>query len=136
MEGTQEKDSAEIPEINFDEFEATSYERWKEEAITALKGGDFDKSMFTKTYEGITLKPIYLPEDTEKLTHCRTYPGLEDKLRGVHAAGYMSRLWTIAQQSDAAMPEEANAVIKRELAKGSTAVSFILDNPRLVHHCR
>ena len=127
MEGTQEKDSAEIPEINFDEFEATSYERWKEEAITALKGGDFDKSMFTKTYEGITLKPIYLPEDTEKLTHCRTYPGLEDKLRGVHAAGYMSRLWTIAQQSDAAMPEEANAVIKRELAKGSTAVSFILD---------
>lgn len=127
MEGTQEKESAEIPEINFDEFEATSYERWKEEAITALKGGDFDKSMFTKTYEGITLKPIYLPDDTEQLTHCRTYPGLEDKLRGVHAAGYMSRLWTIAQQSDAAMPAETNAIIKRELTKGATAISFILD---------
>ena len=127
MEQEKEVAEAEISEISFDEFEPTSYETWKEETILALKGGDFDKSMFTKTYEGITLKPIYIMSDTEALTHSKTYPGLESNLRGVHAAGYMSKRWTIAQQSDAMTPTETNAVVKRELQKGTTAVSFRLD---------
>ena len=104
MEQEKEAAEAEISEISFDEFEPTSYETWKEETILALMGGDFDKSMFTKTYEGITLKPIYIMSDTEALTHSKTYPGLESNLRGVHAAGYMSKRWTIAQQSDAMTP--------------------------------
>ena len=33
--------------------------------------------MFTKTYEGITLNPIYRMEDLEGLTHNKTYPGME-----------------------------------------------------------
>lgn len=65
--------------------------------------------------------------DTEKLTHCKTYPGLESNLRGVHAGGYMSKPWTIAQQSDSMTPADANAVEKRELLKGTTAVSFRLN---------
>lgn len=66
MEQEKNMEQLAIPEINFDEFEPTSYETWKEEAIAALKGADFDKSMFTKTYEGITLDPIYLPKDLEQ----------------------------------------------------------------------
>jgi len=129
----QEKDlgEKEFPEISFAEFEPTSYETWKEETILALKGADFDKSMYTKTYEGITLKPIYIMADTENLTHCKTYPGLESNLRGVHAGGYMSKPWTIAQQSDSMTPAETNAVEKRELLKGTTAVSFCLDTATL-----
>jgi len=131
MEQEKELGEKEFPEISFDEFEPTSYDTWKEETILALKGADFDKSMFTKTYEGITLKPIYIMTDTEKLTHCKTYPGLESNLRGVHAGGYMSKPWTVAQESDSMTPADANAVEKRELLKGTTAVSFRLDKATL-----
>ena len=47
--------------VSFDEFEKPTYERWQAEVEKALKGGDFHKKMFTKTYEGITLQPIYTP---------------------------------------------------------------------------
>lgn len=127
MEQVKDLENTEIPEINFDEFEATCYDQWKEQAIIALKGADFDKSMFTKTYEGITLNPIYLPEDLEKLTHPQTYPAQASNLRGAHASGYISKPWIIAQQCDAKSLAEANAVLKRELLKGTTAVSFVLD---------
>ena len=64
-----------IPPVTFDEFTPPSYEEWKQEVVTALKGGSFEKSMFTKTYEGITLNPIYRLEDQEKITQCRRlYP--------------------------------------------------------------
>ena len=93
-------EESEIPEINFDEFTIPTYDEWKNEVITALKGGNFDKQMFTDTYEGITLNPIYRMEDTESLTQCKTYPGQQSELRGVHSAGYLSKLWTIAQKID------------------------------------
>ncbi|MDD4721929.1 MAG: methylmalonyl-CoA mutase family protein [Acidaminococcaceae bacterium] len=118
---------SEIPEINFDEFTIPTYDEWKNEVITALKGGNFDKQMFTKTYEGITLHPIYRMEDTDNLTQCKTYPGQQSDVRGVHAAGYLSKLWTIAQETDGKTPQEANVIQKRELLKGSTAISFCLD---------
>ena len=53
------------PPVTFEEFQPTSYEVWKEEAVTSLKGGDFQKKLFTKTYEGITLQPIYTKADME-----------------------------------------------------------------------
>lgn len=115
------------PEINFDEFAIPSYDEWKKEVITALKGGNFDKQMFTKTYENITLQPIYRMEDTDQLTHCKTYPGQASEVRGVHAAGYLSKLWTIAQEIDGKTPQETNKIQKRELLKGATAISFCLD---------
>ena len=63
-----------IPPVTFDEFTPPSYEEWKQEVVTALKGGSFEKSMFTKTYEGITLNPIYRLEDQEKITHIKPIP--------------------------------------------------------------
>ena len=127
MEQVKDLENTEIPEINFDEFETPSYAQWKEQAIIALKGADSDRSMYTKTYEGITLNPIYLTEDLEKLTHPLTYPAQASNLRGAHASGYISKPWVIAQQCDAKILQDANAVLKRELLKGTTAVSFVLD---------
>ena len=42
-----------------DEFPPPSYEQWRRLVEESLKGADFDKAMFTNTYEGIRLKPIY-----------------------------------------------------------------------------
>ena len=131
LEETMEQAEAvekELPPVTFDEFTPPTYEQWKQEVITALKGGNFDKSMFTKTYEGITFDPIYRLEEQEGLSHNHTYPGLGSNLRGAHAGGYMRKLWTIVQECDAKTPEELNPMLKFELAKGTTAISFVLDS--------
>ena len=44
-----------------------SYEDWRKLVEAELKGAPFDKKMFTPTYEGITLKPIYRREDIARI---------------------------------------------------------------------
>ena len=112
----------ELPPVDFSEFNPPTYEEWKQEVVNALKGGSFEKSMFTKTYEGITFEPIYRMEEQEGLTHNQTYPGLDSNLRGAYAGGYLRKVWTIAQECDAKTPADANAMIRYELAKGKPGV--------------
>lgn len=116
-----------IPNVSFDEFSIPSYEEWKEEVVGLLKGKPFEKSMFTKTYEGITLSPIYRMEDTESLTHPTTYPSMNSNLRGASASGYMKKPWEILQYSDGKTPKKANEMIRYELEKGTTSAAFYLD---------
>ncbi len=47
------------------EFPSASYDEWKDQAIKALKGKPFE-SLFTKTIEGVTLKPLYTQETLVK----------------------------------------------------------------------
>ena len=68
----------------FAEFKPTTYEEWHEEAVKLLKGAPFDKKMYTKTPEGITLKPIYYKED---MTFEVSLPGYDDYVRGISAEG-------------------------------------------------
>ena len=122
----QTKDSPTL-QVTFDEFTPPTYEKWKQSVIKILKGADFDKKMFTKTYEDITLQPIYRLCDLEKLSHCKTYPAQSSRLRGCLAGGYLSKLWTIAQETDGKTPPETNKIQKYELEKGATAIAFTLD---------
>ncbi len=116
-----------IPNVSFDEFEPTSYETWKEEAVASLKGAPFEKKLLTKTYEGITLEPIYTAADAEKFPQRLTLPGAEDFLRGTDAAGYLENPWQIAQGADSAVPAIANETLKYDLAKGTNAISIDCD---------
>lgn len=124
----EEKMEQELPPVAFDEFTIPTYDEWKEAATALLKGKPFEKAMFTGTYEGITLNPIYRMENLEGLTHTKTYPGMQSNLRGANAGGYIGKPWVIAQECDAKTPEEANEMVKYELKKGSTAASFVLDS--------
>jgi len=113
---------SENPIVTFDEFETTDYETWKEAAVAMLKGASFEKKLFTKTYEGITLEPIYTSEHTKDNTRQEEFPGLQDYVRGTKVSGYIKRPWEVAQIADAALPQDANKIIINELQKGSTAV--------------
>ncbi len=115
-----------FPPVSFDEFPPASYEEWKAEAEAALKGAPFEKLLFTKTYEGITLEPLYMESSIEGLT-LDTLPGREDYLRGTSAAGYIQRPWAIAQSCDEVLPEDSNQAVKKELAGGSNTLHLILD---------
>lgn len=116
-----------LPMVSFDEFEVPTYEEWQKAVEGLLKGKPFEKSMFTKTYEDILLKPIYRLEDQEGITHSHTYPGLGDKLRGSTIGGYSVKPWIIAQRCDAKTVAEAQQMAFHELEKGSTAVSIQFD---------
>lgn len=110
---------------SFNEFPAVSYEEWKKEAVASLKGGEFDKKLLTRTYEGITLQPLYtkndFPADEE-------FPGEGDYLRGTDAAGYLDEPWAISQPVSAGCPDAANAAVKHQLDRGCTGINIKLDS--------
>ena len=128
METTKKEEGRELPPVTFDEFVIPDYETWKEEATALLKGGSFEKKLFTKTYEGITLKPMYRMEDAPDPEEISNLPGMENYMRGTHAGGYLTDPWKIAQAGDAVLPKELNALLKKELKKGSTRVNLYLDH--------
>ena len=115
-----------LPEVDFEEFVPSDYEAWKEAAVAALKGAPFEKAMFTSTYEGITLDPLYTASDTRDLRAPRTFPG-SYPLRGASAAGNLRRPWEIAQFCDETLPGDAHKGIVHELDRGASTVAFVLD---------
>lgn len=128
---TEEKEAVEkeLPDVKFDEFPIPDYETWKAEATALLKGGSFEKKLFTKTYEGITLRPMYTKEMAPSPEEISQLPGQGNYMRGTQAGGYLTQIWKISQQSNAVLPKDLNKLIKNELAKGSTAINIALDQP-------
>ena len=67
METGMETPAREYDSVSFAEFAPTSYVEWRREAEDALKGAPFEKRLLTKTYEGITLEPLYTAEHTKEI---------------------------------------------------------------------
>jgi methylmalonyl-CoA mutase len=111
----------------FEEFEIPTYEDWKSAATEALKGADFDKKMFTPTYEGITLKPIYNKEDVENLEHINGLPGIAPFGRSVKAAGFKQGSWYINQRLPYFLPADYNNAAKIEIEGGQNALNIKAD---------
>ena len=113
--------------VSFDEFEKPTYEQWQAEVEKALKGGDFHKKMFTKTYEGITLQPIYTPALHAEAIPKGVYPGAGEFLRGTKASGYIKDSWGVSQYVDDSLPKDANHASLYEIVKGGTIHNIRLD---------
>lgn len=113
--------------VSFDEFKKPTYEQWQAEVEKALKGGDFHKKMFTKTYEGITLQPIYTPALHGEKIPKGVYPGAGEFLRGTKASGYIKDSWGVSQYVDESFPKDANHASLYEIVKGGTIHNIRLD---------
>ena len=109
------------------EFPPVSYDDWKALVEVELKGAPFDKKMFTRTYEGITLKPIYRREDGEKVAHRASLPGFAPFVRGTRASGYVGQPWAVSQEIAASSPEAFNETARHGLERGLTALNIALD---------
>ena len=74
------------PQMKFAEgFAMPTYEQWVAEVEKALKGAPFDKRMYTKTYEGVTLRPIYTSQDWPSTGDPSGFPGATPFTRGGRA---------------------------------------------------
>jgi methylmalonyl-CoA mutase len=90
-------------------FDSAGLDGWKAKAEESLKGKPIEK-LYKKTYEGITLKPLYTKEDTET-----AWAACRDASK---------REWKIAQRIKAADPRDLPELLATALSRGQDTVSF------------
>ena len=86
-----------------------------------------------KTLSQLPVQPVYGPEDVAGRDYARDsgMPGEYPYLRGVHPAGYRSRLWTMRMFAGFGEPAETNARFRFLLDQGETGLSVAFDMPTL-----
>ena len=97
------------------------FDQWKALAAKESRGADLSR----ETIEGITLKPVYGPEDVAHIDS--GYPGVAPYTRGPYATMYSGRPWTIRQYAGFSTAEESNAFYRRNLAAGQKGLSVAFD---------
>ena len=112
-----------------DEFAPHTYEAWKEAAVQLLKGRPFEKTLFTPTYEGFSLEPIYTGETTVDFAGQADPPGMGTRVRGSRIEGYLGKGWLISQELSAPTARELNAIALKELENGQNELNIWLDLP-------
>ncbi len=115
-----------IPDFTTLEFDdvpaddAGGAERWR---AAAGEGAD----ALLRTAEGIDVRRLYLPEDTDPVTHMRSMPGFPPYVRGPYTTMYVRRPWTIRQYAGFSTAEDSNAFYRRNLAAGQKGLSIAFD---------
>ena len=101
---------------------------WQQRADAAPKR----KSAY-KTLSQIPVAPLYGPPEVADTDYLRDVglPGEYPYLRGVHPAGYRSRLWTMRMFAGFGEPAETNERFRFLLDQGETGLSVAFDMPTL-----
>ncbi len=108
------------------EFPEHTYDQWHAAAEALLKGASFEQKLVSKTYEDITIQPIYRRDDIANLEHRKHLPGSASLVRGSHAQGFLKSGWGVSQELKAASPEELNAVIHEGLNGGQNELNIVV----------
>jgi methylmalonyl-CoA mutase len=87
------------------------------------KGKPLDK-IITRTYEGISVPPIYRQDDVAGVPFLDSLPGVAPFLRGSDAA---AAGWQICQELPYSTAEAFNQALRYDLERGQTAVALPLD---------
>jgi len=99
---------------------------WQATAEKELRGKPLE-ALDWETPEGIVVKPVYGPGDTDNLSHVGDMPGAAPYTRGPKATMYAGRPWTIRQYAGFSTAEESNAFYRKNLAAGQQGVSVAFD---------
>ena len=84
-----------------------NYLNWKQSVNKELKGRKIS-DLYSKTPDGIEIKPLYTLEDLKNLQQIYSYPGTEPYLRGPKATMYPNKPWTLRQYAGFSTAEESN----------------------------
>lgn len=108
------------------EFPEHTYEQWHAAAEALLKGAPFEQKLVSKTYEDITIQPIYRREDIADLEHRKHFPGSASLVRGSHADGFLKAGWEVSQELKAFSPEALNGIIHEGLNGGQSELNIFV----------
>ncbi len=106
------------------EFPEHSYDQWHAAAEALLKGAPFEKLLVSKTYEDITIQPIYRREDIADLEHRKHFPGAASLVRGSHPEGFLKAGWEVSQELNACSPEKFNRMASEGLNGGQSELNI------------
>lgn len=110
-----------------EDFATPTYDEWVEEVNKALKGAPFEKKMYTKTYEGISVRPVYTRQDWPPTGDPSGFPGGLPYTRGSNAAGNRVGNWDIRQVHAHPDLQKSNDFIVKELTRGVTSLIVRFD---------
>lgn len=108
------------------DFPEHSYDQWHQAAEALLKGASFEKLLVSKTYEDITIQPIYRREDIAHLEHRKHFPGAATLVRGSQPAGFLKAGWEVSQELKAAGAADLNTLIHDGLNGGQTELNILV----------
>jgi methylmalonyl-CoA mutase N-terminal domain/subunit len=109
--------------------DTAAQERWAKEAAAAAA-----REQPPTTVSGVPVAPLCTPESLNGFDYDADlgYPGQYPFTRGVHAAMYRSRLWTMRQFAGFGTARQTNERFKFLLGKGQTGLSTAFDLPTLM----
>jgi len=103
-----------------------SRREWEDDyAASPKRDTDFE------TMSGLALEPLYAPADGEPPEQIG-WPGQYPYTRGVHAAGYRGRLWTMRMFAGFGTAEDTNQRFHEILKAGGGGLSTAFDMPTLM----
>ena len=91
------------------EFPAATREQWRQLVADVLKGAPFDQRLVAKTYDGLTIEPLY---------------GRRAQARPI-ASRAPAATWSVMQRVDHPDAAAANAEALHDLENGATGLSVI-----------
>jgi methylmalonyl-CoA mutase len=91
------------------EFPAATRDDWRKLVDAALKGAPFEKKLVSKTYDGISIQPLY-----ERAKHAKRVVGRPD-----------GEPWAVLQRIDFRDPRQANKQALRDLENGATGLKLV-----------
>ena len=106
------------------DFPAASEEAWLKLIEKVLAGAPFDKKLVSRTYDGISIKPLYTKADWHADDG---FPGGAPYTRGTSALGTSQSGWDIRQVHGHPDPEIANQQILEDLEGGATSIILRVD---------
>jgi methylmalonyl-CoA mutase len=119
MTTTEEKLAADFPQA--------TRQDWLKLVDKAIKGGDFEKRLVSRTADGLRIEPIYTRAEEVPGTP-QSVPGSAPLTRGTDAA-VRGLGWQIHQLNAEADPSTANAQILEELEGGVHGIVLQVESP-------
>lgn len=109
------------------DFATPDRDMWLKLVEKALKGGDFEKRLVSRTSDGLRIEPLYTPDNAVSGAETAV-PGAAPYVRGLHSKP-TGLGWSVEQTVVAEDPTAANKYVLAELEGGANGVVLRIQSP-------